>query len=166
MRINGVVSGIVKELNDPQGEGRILVEFPWMGGKNNSYYAPPATLMAGGGRGSWFMPEIGDEVLVAFDQGDVNHPYIVGFMWNGASKPPSTDPHLRLLQSVNGHSIAFYDPAASGGDVGYLRISDAYGNVIQLSNGQIAITGIASISINAPLVTINKRVVAPTPNPI
>ena len=80
----------VKDVDDPNGEGRIRVDFPWMGGNNQSYWAPVATLMSGSGRGSWFMPEVGDEVLVAFDHEDVNHPYILGFLWNGKDKPPET----------------------------------------------------------------------------
>src|SRR6478609_7184664 len=109
-RINGVVVGIVKSVEDPQAEGRVRVEFPWMGGNNQGYWAPVATLMSGGGRGSWFMPELEDEVLVAFDQGDVNHPFIIGFLWNGRDRPPVTDPHRRLIRSVNGHEIEIYDP--------------------------------------------------------
>ena len=97
-RMNGVVVGQVKSVDDKRGEGRILVEFPWMEGRNQSYWAPSATLMSGGGRGAWFRPEKGDEVLVAFDHGDVNHPYIVGFLWNGVDRPPSNDPDLRLIE--------------------------------------------------------------------
>ena len=111
--LGGVVVGTVKSVQDPEGEGRIQVEFPWMAGKNDGYWAPHATLMAGGKRGSWFMPEIGDEVLVAFDHGDVNHPFIVGFLWNGADKPPTTDDtideHVRRLRTVKGHTIDFDD---------------------------------------------------------
>jgi uncharacterized protein involved in type VI secretion and phage assembly len=112
-RIGGVVVGKVKDVKDPEGEGRIQIEFPWMAGKNDGYWAPAATLMAGGKRGSWFMPEEGDEVLVAFDHGDVNHPFIVGFLWNGADKPPvedeAIDEHVRRLRTVKGHTLDFDD---------------------------------------------------------
>lgn len=108
-RIHGVVVGLVKRVDDPNGEGRVLVEFPWMGGDNQSYWAPVATLMTGNGRGSWFMPEVDDEVLVAFDHEDVNHPFVLGFLWNGKDKPPETDVHKRLFKSVKGHSILFDD---------------------------------------------------------
>jgi uncharacterized protein involved in type VI secretion and phage assembly len=162
----GVVIGKVESVKDPQGEGRILVEFPWMEGKSQSYWAPPATLMSGGGRGSWFMPEKGDEVLIAFDHGDVNHPFIIGFLWNGVDKPPSNDPNLRLIRTVNGHEIALYDPTISGGDQGYIRLKDAHGNVVELSNARISIRSKGSIDIEAPNVTINGRPVAPQPRPI
>jgi uncharacterized protein involved in type VI secretion and phage assembly len=162
----GVVVGTVASVADPAEEGRIQVEFPWMEGRNKHFWAPPATMMSGGGRGSWFMPEKGDEVLVAFDHGSVDHPYIIGFLWNGADKPPSNDPQLRVLRTVNGHEIAFYDPAASAGDQGYLRLKDAHGNVVELANASVSITSVGSIDISAPNVTINGRPVTPQPRPI
>lgn len=108
-KILGVVIGIVNAVDDPNGEGRIRVDFPWMGGFNQSYWAPVVTFMSGNGRGSWFMPEVGDEVVVAFDHGEVDHPFILGFVWNGQDKPPETDVHKRLFKSVKGHSILFDD---------------------------------------------------------
>jgi uncharacterized protein involved in type VI secretion and phage assembly len=164
--MNGVIIGTVVSNEDPEGRGQVLVDIPWLEGRNQSYWASPATLMAGAGRGSWFMPEKGDEVLLAFDHCSVEHPYIIGFMWNGADKPPSNDPHLRLIHTVNGHEIAIYDPPISGGDRGYVRISDTHGNVIELSNAQIRIKGIATLTIDAPMVMINGRLVAPVSKPI
>ncbi len=113
--VNGVVVGEVTSVDDPDDEGRIEIRFPWMEGNNQSYWAPPATLMSGGERGSWFMPEVGDEVLVAFDHGRFEHPFIVGFLWNGASRPPNADidPSVRRLQTVSGHRIDFDDRDAS-----------------------------------------------------
>jgi uncharacterized protein involved in type VI secretion and phage assembly len=111
-RVYGVVVGTVAEVGDPLGEGRVRVEFPWMEGNNRGFWAPVATLMSGDRRGSWFMPERGDEVLVAFDHGDVNHPYIIGFLWNGADKPPIEDgitESVRRIRTVSGHVIEFDD---------------------------------------------------------
>jgi uncharacterized protein involved in type VI secretion and phage assembly len=161
----GVVVGRVEEVEDPQGEGRVRVAFPWLG-CGNGYWAPVATLMSGGGRGSWFMPEVGDEVLVAFEQGDVNHPYVIGFLHNGEQLPPETDRQVRVLHSVNGHRIELRDPDVAGGDTGGIRIADAHGNVVELDNARISIRGIATIDITAPTVTINGRPVAPVPFPI
>jgi uncharacterized protein involved in type VI secretion and phage assembly len=136
-------------------------------GSNTSYWAPVATMMSGGQRGSWFMPEVDDDVLVAFHDGDVNQPYVIGFMWNGEQQPPRTDPHLRVLQSVNGHMIEIYDPPSGAGpDAGYIRILDAYGNSIVLQNANIAITGVGAITIDAPSILINKRPVLPFGGPI
>ena len=165
-RINGVVVGIVKSREDPQKLGRLQVTFPWLDGDSKSYWARIATLMSGGGRGTWFMPEIDDEVLVAFEHGDPNHPYVVGFLWNGQDKPPITDPKRRLIHSVNGHEIEIRDPDVVAGDTGGIRIQDAQGNVVELSNASIRIQGVGTLQITAPNVVINNRVVAPTFNPI
>jgi uncharacterized protein involved in type VI secretion and phage assembly len=110
-RIFGVVTGIVDDVEDPEREGRIRVRFAWMKGENQSYWAPVATLMGGNRRGSWLMPEVDDEALVAFEQGDINHPYIVGFLWNGRNLPPNDEDtvSIRRLKTVSGHVLEFDD---------------------------------------------------------
>ena len=169
-KIHGVVTGQVVNMNDPDQQGRVQVSFPYLGGQNQSYWAPVATLMAGGGRGSWFMPKVGDEVLVAFNQNDVAHPYIVGFLWNGKDTPPSNDLNLRTIKSVNGHQIQLYDPPVSGGDQGYIRLQFARGdgsnNIIEINNTSITIKSDSAISIQAPSVVINGRPVSPGGGPI
>lgn len=108
---SGVVIGVVRSLDDPDQEGRIEVEFPWLAEGERSGWAPIATLMAGGDRGAYFMPEIGDEVLVAFEHGDFDHPFVIGFLWNGAQRPPHSDinPSVRRLRTVSGHRVEFND---------------------------------------------------------
>src|SRR5579859_2054807 len=110
-KIPGVVTGVVKNVEDPDQQGRVQISLPYLGGQNDSTWAPVATLMSGGSRGSWFMPEVGDEVLVAFNQEDVQHPYIIGFLWNGQDKPPASDisTKVRRLRTVSGHQIDFDD---------------------------------------------------------
>ena len=162
--IAGVVIGLVADV-DPATPA-LKVTFPWMEPAQTSNWAPIATLMAGNNRGSYFMPEQGDEVLVAFEHGNFDHPFVVGFLWNGVDTPPANDPQLRLLRSRNGHEIAIYDPDPLGGDEGYVKISDAHGNVVKLSNAELTITGLASLKIEAPVVTINGRTVAPIADPI
>jgi len=168
--VNGVMSGTVKDVDDPQGEGRVQVEFTWMEGNSQSYWAPVASAMAGGDRGSFFMPEVGDEVLVAFDRGDVNHPYVIGFLWNGVDKPPTTSVHERIIKSKNGHAIRFLDSTPSGGSLGALIIEDAHGNRITLSNGKITIKSVAVLELDAPTIVLKgpgyQRVVSPNSNPI
>lgn len=161
-RVYGLVSGIVTAVEDPEGLGRIKVKFPWLEGENETSYAPVATLMAGDQRGSFFMPELGDEVLVAYYQGDPSYPCVVGYVWNGQSKAPETDPKRRMIRSVNGHQIEMYDATEQNGDKGYVRIKDAHGNVIEMGNGVIRIKGVGAISIEAPHVFINNRRVTPT----
>jgi len=110
-KVPGVVTGVVKSVEDPDQQGRVQVSFPFLGGQNDSTWAPVATLMSGKGRGSWFMPEVGDEVLVAFNQEDVAHPFIIGFLWNGQDKPPVSgiSAKVRRLRTVSGHQIDFDD---------------------------------------------------------
>jgi uncharacterized protein involved in type VI secretion and phage assembly len=108
-RIPGVVSAIVKNLNDPDGQGRIELEFKHLPSGPKSSWAPVAAALAGGSRGAFLMPEIDDEVLVAFDQGDFNHPFIVGFLWNGVDKPPETNPKNRVILTPGGHTLRFED---------------------------------------------------------
>ena len=169
-RISGVVTGIVIDNNDPNGQGRVQVSLPWLGGKNESHWAPVATLMSGGGRGSWFMPVVGDEVLVAFNQEDAAHPYILGYLWNGQDTPPSSDTNLRTIHSVNGHEVQLYDPIVSGGDQGYIRIQHSRGggtsNIVEINNTAIVIKSDSAVVIQAPSVTINGRPVALSAEPI
>ena len=108
-RFPGVVIGIVKSLDDSEGEGRIQVEFPWLGESQRSAWAPVAAPMAGNGRGVFFMPELDDEVLVAFEQGDFDHPFIVGFLWNGVDRPPESDHKNRVILTPGGHTLRFED---------------------------------------------------------
>jgi uncharacterized protein involved in type VI secretion and phage assembly len=111
--LDGVIVARVKGVVDDQGEGRVQIEYPWMeGNEDECPLVPMATLMSGGGRGSWFMPEEGDEVLVAFDNGDVNFPYILGCLWNGVDKPPTDDginEKVRRIQTTSGHRIDLDD---------------------------------------------------------
>jgi len=116
------------------------------------------------------MPEVGDEVLVSFNQEDVSHPYIIGFLWNGQDTPPTSDTHLRTIRSVNGHEIQLYDPPVTGGDEGYIRMQYTRGdgsiNKVEINNTSILIESDSAISITAPTVTINGRLVVLSAEPI
>ena len=82
-------------------------------------------MMSGNNRGSFFMPELQDEVLVAFNQGSARDPYIVGFLWNGQDLPPGQDVRDRRITSRNGHEIRFLNSTPDNGNVGALVIQDA-----------------------------------------
>ena len=113
-RIPGVVTGIVNSLDDPQGMGRVQLTFPWMSGSvPESNWARIAVPMAGPERGFQFMPEVGDEVLVAFEQGSLRHPYVIGYLWNGQDAPPRDEPAQRAIQTVSGHVLEFDDTDGS-----------------------------------------------------
>ena len=131
--------------------GRVKVEFPWMQPPQRSHWAPIATLMAGKDGACTSCRKWTTRCLIAFEHGEFDHPYVVGFLWNGADLPPGGDQHLRLIKSVNGHQIALYDPPASAGDKGFIRVEDAHGNKVELANGRITITGVGTIQIRRPV---------------
>jgi len=116
-RIFGVVVGIVTNNNDLEGLGRVRVRFPWLSGTDESAdesaWARIAAPMAGKGRGAYFLPEVDDEVLVAFEHGDIRFPFVLGALWNGQDKPPAANNdgknNLRLIQSRSGHKIRLDD---------------------------------------------------------
>lgn len=112
-RIPGVVVGIVTNNQDPDGMGRVRVRFPWRDDTDESFWARVATVMAGPDRGTYFLPEVDDEVLVAFDHGGIHHPYVIGTLWNGKDKPPETNDdgknNIRVIKSRSGHVIRLND---------------------------------------------------------
>lgn len=117
-KIYGVVVGIVTDNQDPEGMGRIKVKYPWLSDEEESYWARVATLMAGKDRGSFYLPEVDDEVLLAFDHGDVRFPYILGMLWNGQDTPPYTNDDgkndVRAITSRSGHEIILNDNDQKG----------------------------------------------------
>lgn len=117
--IQGVSVGIVTDNEDPEGLGRVRLQYPWRDAADESHWARIATAMAGEDRGTYFLPEVGDEVLVAFEGGDIHHPYVLGALWNGQDKPPEDNADgnndVRKVRSRSGHELAFDD--ASEGSV-------------------------------------------------
>src|SRR5262249_55069754 len=106
-RIYGVVVGVVTNNQDPDKLGRVKVKFPWLSADHESGWARIACPMAGNGRGFFFLPEVDDEVLIAFEHGRVEFPYVVGSLYNGKDKPPGDNGdgknNLRSLKSRSGH---------------------------------------------------------------
>lgn len=112
-RFYGVAIAIVVNNKDPENLGRVKVKFPWLGTQDESNWARVVSLMAGKERGLYFFPEVDDEVLVAFEQGNINAPYILGALWNGVDKPPIENSdgknNQRLIKSRSGHQIILDD---------------------------------------------------------
>jgi uncharacterized protein involved in type VI secretion and phage assembly len=112
-RISGVVIGVVTNNQDDEGLGRVKVRFPWLSETDESQWARIAAPMAGKARGIYFLPEVDDEVLVAFEHGDVRFPYVLGALWNGQEAPPASNDdgknNLRLIKSRSGHIIRLND---------------------------------------------------------
>jgi uncharacterized protein involved in type VI secretion and phage assembly len=161
-QINGLVPALVKQV----GPGKIKVNFPWLDENHESDWIRIATAMSGNNRGSFFMPEVDDEVLIGFDKGDTRTPYVVGFLWNGVDSPPGQDVRDRRITSKNGHSIRFLDATPSGGSMGALVVEDAHGNVVTMSNGKVTIRSQGILELIGPTITLNGRIVAPNGNPI
>ncbi len=107
--IPGVVTGVVIDVDDPTKVGRVRVKFPWLDAEYRSNWIPVAAPMAGKRRGHFFMPEIEDEVLVSFEQGNFDHPFVVGFLWNGVDTPPETELKNRVILTPGGHTLRFED---------------------------------------------------------
>lgn len=162
---HGVVVGKITDVKDPQNVGRVKVRYPHMG-DTLTEWSSVASMMAGGGRGCFFMPEVDDEVLLAFQHGDMNHPFIVGFVWNPVQGPPSQDPRQRMIRSTNGHTIRFVDSTPSNGNKGAIVIEDAHGNVITLTNGLVNIHSEGHIDLNANTINIMGRPVRSIGGPI
>lgn len=136
--VPGVVVGLVKNLADPNGEGRIQLEFPGLPDSQRSGWAPVAAALAGKSRGAFFMPEQGDEALVAFEYGDFDHPFILGFLWNGVDRPPESDAKNRVILTPGGHTLRFQD--GDGAKKIILKSSSGHEVVLDDSPGGQSIT--------------------------
>lgn len=135
---DGMVIGLVTNNNDPKNQGRVKVKFPWLSDKHESDWARIASPGAGATRGMAWIPEVDDEVLVAFEQGDMHHPYIIGGLWNGKDAPPEPSSKLvkngktvhRVLYSRQGHKVILDDSDDSPG----ITVQDKNGNVIHIDS--------------------------------
>jgi uncharacterized protein involved in type VI secretion and phage assembly len=117
-RIYGVVVGVVTNIDDPDSLARVKVSYPWMGDDAESPWARVVTPMAGNDRGIVCRPEVGDEVLLLFEHGDVRFPYVIGGVWSAVNTAPQhrgtdTDNNVRLIRSRSGHEIMLDDTSGS-----------------------------------------------------
>jgi phage protein D/phage baseplate assembly protein gpV len=141
-RIEGIMVATVKNnINDPERLGRVQVSFPELSDGNFSRWARVATFMAGGSLsdswGGYFLPDVGDEVFVAFEHGDINRPVVVGSVWNGKARPPEAnkDQNARkMIRTKTGMQILFDE--TSGQEC--LSIQDKPGNSITLRSARNA----------------------------
>lgn len=148
----GVAVGIVTNNQDPDKMGRVKVRFPWLSEEQESAWARIASPMAGKQRGLYCLPEVDDEVLVAFHQGCLDLPIVLGALWNGQDEPPATNEdgknNLRLFKSRSGHVIKFDD--SEGNE--RIEIIDKTGKnsvVIDSKNNSITIQSDQALTIQA-----------------
>ncbi|HEX6186401.1 MAG TPA: phage baseplate assembly protein V [Pyrinomonadaceae bacterium] len=174
----GVYPALVSDIRDPEGLGRVRLTLPWApdtGGERYDVWARVATLMGGNNRGSWFIPDVGDEVLVVFEGGDPRRPYVIGGLWNGSDAPPETmdgagNNFKKVVRSRNGVKITLDDTDGQekliletpGGQSltlkdgpGAVEIVDSNGNSVKLETSGITITAAAKVTVNATQVEVS-----------
>ncbi len=151
-RFYGVVVGIVTNNQDPENMHRVKVRFPWLSTEVESNWARVAAPMTGKGRGAYFLPEVEDEVLVAFEHGQADHPFVVGSLWNGKDDAPESNAdgenNHRTIRSRSGHVVRLNDKAGSE----TIEVIDKTGSnkiVIDSANSTITIEAKSDITIKS-----------------
>jgi uncharacterized protein involved in type VI secretion and phage assembly len=156
-RIYGVTVGVVTNNQDPDGLGRVKVRFPWLSGEDESHWARVAAPMAGKERGIYFLPEVEDEVLVAFEHGDPRFPYVLGALWNGKDAPPAKNDdgknNLRVIKSRSGHIIRLSDEDGKE-KIEIIDKSEKNSVVIDTASNTITVTTDKDITLSASKGTI------------
>jgi uncharacterized protein involved in type VI secretion and phage assembly len=135
--------GIVTDNKDPKGWGRVKVKFPTLTEDHNSNWARMVSVGAGNQRGFDCLPEINDEVLVAFEHGDIHRPYVIGGVWNGKDAPPEPvgnsvkggKVRLRTIKTRTGHQIQFVEEDQAG-----IYVETHGGHKIRLNDSDRSIT--------------------------
>jgi uncharacterized protein involved in type VI secretion and phage assembly len=181
-RFYGVFPALVSDIKDPDNQGRVKVRLPWSpdaGGANYETWARLATMMGGNNRGTWFIPDVNDEVLVAFEAGDPARPYVIGCLWNGSDTPPdsmdgSGQNNRKVIRSRNGVKVTLDDQSGQeqliletpGGQKitmkdgpGSVEIVDSNGNSVKLETAGITVTASAKVTINASTVEVSAGMV-------
>ena len=158
--IRGLVVAIVTDNVDPDGLARIRVRLPWQLENQESYWARLAMPMAMSERGVFFLPEVGDEVLVGFEKGDPTHPCIIGSLWNGKSKPPENNADKnndwRLIKTRANSELRFFDGQPPSlelkledgkrlfmDDQG-ITVEDGKGNLVKIESNSGAVSVVAN----------------------
>lgn len=130
-----LVTAIVTNTDDPQGLGRVKLRYPWLADDVESFWARVLGIGAGNDRGVLWLPEVGDEVLVAFEHGDPDHPLVLGGLWNGADAPPESAPvangrvSKRVIKTRQGHALTFVDDYNA-----LVRLETAGGHILLLDD--------------------------------
>ncbi len=134
---------IVKDNNDPQGMGRVRVQFFWQKGDELSPWIRMIQPYAGSGKGFYFIPEVGEEVMVDFENGNAERPFVLGAHYNGAAKS-GYSPTTKAIHTQSGTKILLNDAEGS------VRIEDAAGNSLVFDGRQ-------KITLNSSIFEINTQ---------
>ena len=172
--VHGVSPAVVIDNQDPDGMGRVKIRIPKV---SDESWARIATLMAGANRGTWFIPEVGDEVLVAFEQADARRPYVLGALWNTTNRPPQTmdsSNNKKVLRSRNGVKVTLDDHDGQEGFLvetpggqtitmkdghGSIEITDSNGNFVKLEPRGITVNASAKVTIQASQIEVSAGMV-------
>jgi phage protein D len=138
----GVVTAIVTNNRDPQDQGRVKLKYPWLADDLESDWARVVSAGAGSERGLYALPEVNDEVLVAFEHGDVNRPLVLGGLWNGVDAPPTSigeavrdgKVRTRTFRTRSGHALTFVEDNEA-----QVRLETAGGHRLLLDDQNTAI---------------------------
>ncbi len=166
-RENGIVIGVVADLDDPEQLGRVRVKLPYLSDEVSDW-CRIASPLGGKDRGWFLRPEKDDEVLLACEFGDPRRMYVVGGVWNKVDPPPSddgkkTENNWRFFRSRSGHLLKFDDTGGSerieivGKDSKQQIVIDVSGQKIEItcSSGDISLSAPqGKLSINANQVEI------------
>lgn len=178
----GVLVALVTDIKDPDNQGRVQITLPWSpdaSGQRYEGWARLATMFGGNNRGSWFVPDVDDEVLVCFEHGDPRRPYVIGGLWNGRDQPPESmdgagNNYKKVLRSRNGVKITLDDQngreqlllETPGGQSftlkdgpGAVEIEDSNGNSVKLEMSGITVTAAAKVTVNASQVAVSAGMV-------
>jgi phage baseplate assembly protein V len=150
LRIGEVVDNY--EPGDHQAPlGRVKVAIKEISGRQVTTWAPCARPAAGPGSGFYALPDNGDQVVVAFRNGDFDQPVVLGSLWNAANAPPerNADKHnsRRVIRTPAGHTIAFDDSSEAKS----LTVRDAKGSkvVMDSATGAVSVTAAGDLTISA-----------------
>lgn len=171
--VKGVAVALVTQNKDPDGLGRVKVRYPWHSQPTESYWARIAVPMAGNNRGAEFLPEVGDEVLVAFEREDPRFPYVLGGLWNGKDKPPETNANgqndIRVIKTRKGHTLLFDDNTSKGRielklndgkklviDDDGIKLDDGAGNSLAIDSkgGSMTVQAATKLTLKAPSIVV------------
>lgn len=166
--LNGVFTALVTDVGDPEEQGRIKVLLTGVtdsDGESLELWARLATSPGRHNRGSWSLPEIQDEVLVAFAGRDHQSPIIIGSLWNGAGSPDRYELQTRngmkitldetegqahlILETRDGRKLLLKDSPA------LVEIDDSNGNSIKLEAGGITLSALAKVTIRASMIEVS-----------
>lgn len=142
-RVYGVTIGVVSDIEDPDQLGRVKVQLPIRLKEKVTCWARVAVPFAGEDKGFFMLPDVGDEVLVTFREGDIREPYIIGCLWNNKEKPEAYETesgkyNQRKIKFKTGHEIIVGEKQ----DEGFVEIKTKNGNSIFIDDkddGKISI---------------------------